>query len=126
LVTNRSVNPIRVQLLVREARRELIPLKARRFRRTVSADTSEVRDGVVAKLLEAMNETETLAKAASRRAKKGSGGVPAKARWYQLMAAISQTLDQVLRNVELDQIQAKMLELEKNIDELQRTTPKTG
>ena len=113
-----------VQFLVRGVRDDLFPHV--RLRRTVRRDTSEVRDGVVDKLIAALNETEKIAKAAGRRPKKGSGGIPGKARWYQLMTIIAQTLDQVLRSVDLDQIQEKILEMEKTIGELQRTTPKTG
>ncbi|HZY47406.1 MAG TPA: hypothetical protein VFE96_06375 [Candidatus Bathyarchaeia archaeon] len=89
-------------------------------------DTSEVREAVVTKLQDALNEAEKLAKAASGRPKKGSGGVPGKARWYQLMAIIAQTLDQVLRSGSTESIEEKMTEMEKVIDELQRTTQKTG
>lgn len=81
---------------------------------------------MVAKLVEALSEVEGLAKRSGKRARKGAGGIPAKARWYQIMASIAQTLDHVLRSEDLDAIQARMLEMEKTIDELQRTTPQTG
>ena len=125
-LVEKSRGLVRIQFLVRSVREELFGPVPTRFRRTVRNDTSDVRDSVVNKLIAALNETERIAKAASNRPKKGSGGIPGKARWYQLMTAIAQTLDQVLRSVDLDQIQEKIFEMEKTIDELQRTTPKTG
>lgn len=78
------------------------------------------------KLVAALNETEDLAQKSGRRVRRGAGGVSSKARWYHLMAYIAQTLDLVLRSADLDEINQRLSETEKIIDELQRTTPKTG
>ena len=118
-----------VEALIGQVRLDLFPyyrFSRTNMRRAVVRNLSEVRSGVVDKLLSALNETEDLAKKSGRRVAKGAGGVSSKARWYHLMAYIAQTLDLVLRSAELDEINERLSETEKIIDELQRTTPKTG
>ena len=119
----------RVEALVRHVRIDLFPSQTfsrMGLRRAVVRNLSEVRSGVVDKLISALNETESLAKKSGKRVARGAGGVSSKARWYHLMAYIAQTLDLVLRSAELDEINERLSETEKTIDELQRTTPKTG
>ena len=119
----------RVEELTRQVRTDLFPsytIPGTRLRRAVVRNLSEVRSGIVDKLISALNETESLAKKSGRRVGRGAGGVSSKARWYQLMAYIAQTLDLVLRSAELDEINERLSETEKTIDELQRTTTKTG
>lgn len=125
----RSSGLARVVALIRDVRMDLFPfyvVSGIRMRRTVLRDMSEVRSGVVDKLVSAFNETERLAKKSGKRVTRGAGGVPAKARWYHLMAYMAQTLDLVMRNAELNEINERLTETEKALDELQRTTPKTG
>ena len=93
----------------------------RRFRRTTSPETG-VRSGVVSSLVTAIDEVEVLAKASPKRSPRGAGGIPAKVRWYQLMAYLAQVLDGVLRNVDLERYEEKMEELERTVEELQRTS----
>ncbi len=86
-----------------------------------------VRGDVVEKLVSAINEVETLAKKAGKRSRKGYGGVSPKIRWYTLMAYLAQILDGVLRNADLEKYEERMGEMERTVEELQRTaTPVTG
>ncbi len=102
-------------------------LSGERRRRVVqTGNLSVVRPEVVEKLVRAINEVESIAKASAKRSRKGTGGVSAKVRWYQLMAYLAQTLDGVLNNMDLEKVREKMDQLEMAVDELQRTTPKTG
>ena len=64
--------------------------------------------------MEAVKIAEQLAKN-SRRTPRRSGGTPPKARWYQLMAYLSQTLDGVLRNMDMNEVKKRMAELEKMV-----------
>ncbi len=73
--------------------------------------------------MNAINEVESLAKSSGRRTRKGHGGVSPKVRWYQLMAYLAQILDGVLRNLDLEKYEEKMGELERAVEELQRTSP---
>ncbi len=95
-------------------------------RRRVQVRAPELREVVAEKLVDALNVVEGLAKKSGRKTRKGSGGVPAKARWYQLMTYIAQILDGVLRNVELGEVEAKLKELERTVDELQQQTPQAA
>ena len=76
-------------------------------------------------LVTAINEVEALAKASPKRSPRGAGGIPAKVRWYQLMTYLAQVLDGVLRNVGLERYDEKMEELERNVEQLQRTSSQT-
>jgi hypothetical protein len=86
----------------------------------------EVRTRVINQLVEAIGEVEAIAKRSSKRAKPGSGGVPPKFRWYQLLANLAGVLDGVLKNVNMDDVREKMDKLELEIGELQRTTPQAS
>ncbi len=86
-----------------------------------------VRGDVVAKLVSAIDEVEGLAKKAGKRSRKGYGGISPKVRWYTLMAYLAQILDGVLRNADLEKYEEKMEQMERTVEELQRTTaPVTG
>lgn len=64
--------------------------------------------------MEAVKITEELAKKSGRKPA-GSGGIPPKFRWYQLMGYLSQTLDGVLRNMDMNEVRKRMAELEKMV-----------
>ena len=121
-----------VRRLLNSARRELFtPLSLpgplhRRRRVTQRSVAPEVRSRVVTKLVEAIEETERLAKSAAKRTKTGGGGISPKERWYQLMGYLAQVLDGVLRNLDLESVREKMDQMEMALDELQRTNPTTG
>jgi hypothetical protein len=83
--------------------------------------TPEVRSRVVTKLVEAIDEVERLAKASGKRPRRGGGGLSPKERWYQLMGYLAQTLDGVLKNLDLESVKGKMDQMEAVLDELQRT-----
>ncbi len=86
-----------------------------------------VRGDVVAKLVSAIDEVEGLAKKAGKRSRKGYGGISPKVRWYTLMAYLAQILDGVLRDADLEKYEEKMEQMEKTVEELQRTSaPVTG
>ncbi len=81
----------------------------------------------MAKLVSAIDEVEALAKKAGKRSRKGTGGVSPKVRWYTLMAYLTQILDGVLRNANLEEYEEKMEQMERTVEELQRTsTPAAG
>lgn len=108
--------------LLSQIHEDLFP-QGPRFRRTKFQDIEAgVRVDVVERLLSAIREVDGLAKAAGKRSRKGHGGLSPKARWYQLMAYLAQILDGVLRNIDLERYEEKMVELEKSVEELQRTS----
>ncbi len=121
-----------VRRLLNGARRELFtPVSlpgpgSRRRRVTQRSVAPEVRSRVVTKLVEAIEETEHLAKSAAKRTKTGGGGISPKERWYQLMGYLAQVLDGVLKNFDLESVKEKMDQMETTLDELQRTNPTTG
>jgi hypothetical protein len=116
---------IRLRRLLGEIRAALFA--KRRLRRTNFEDLETgVRADVVERLVSAIREVDGLARAAGKRSKKGHGGLSPKARWYQLMAYLAQILDGVLRNVDLERFEGKMEELEKTVEELQRTGPQAA
>ena len=99
---------------------------SRRRRVTQRSVAPEVRSRVVTKLVDAIEETERLAKSAAKRTKTGGGGISPKERWYQLMGYLAQVLDGVLKNLDLESVKEKMDQMEITLDELQRTNPTTG
>ena len=121
-----------VRHLLNTARRELftpvsLPGPMSRRRRVTQRNVApEVRSRVVTRLVEAIEETERLAKSAGKRPKAGGGGISPKERWLQLMAYLTQVLDGVLRNLDVESIREKMDQMETALDELQRTNPTTG
>ena len=86
-------------------------------------NSEDVRLEVASKLMEAVKITEQLAKKSGRRPQ-GSGGIPPKVRWYQLMGYLSQTLDAVLRNMDMNEIKKRMAELEKMVVSLREQDQK--
>ena len=113
---------LRLQRLLDDLHPRLFP--KRRLRRTTTASLeAEVRSETVSKLVNAINEVDAIARESPKRSFKGTGGIPAKVRWYQLMGYLAQVLDGVLRNVDLERYEEKMVELEKTVAELQRTVP---
>ena len=118
--------------LLSSARRELFapasmqPRVFKRRRVTQRGVAPDIRSRVVTKLVEAIEETEHIAKSAAKRTKTGSGGISPKERWYQLMGYLAQVLDGVLKNLDLESVKEKMDLMETALDELQRTNPTTG
>lgn len=76
------------------------------------ADVPQVRDDLIDTLTHAIDETNKIAKQAAVTAEKGAGGMPAKARWYQLLGYLTQVLDGVCRNVELSEINERLAKVE--------------
>jgi len=107
-----------VRRLFNSARRELFtPVSlpgpgSRRRRVTQRSVAPEVRSRVVTKLVEAIEETEHLAKSAAKRTKTDGGGISPKERWYQLMGYLAQALDGVLKNLDLESVKEKMDQME--------------
>jgi len=71
-----------------------------------------IREEMIEALVKAVAETEQLAKGSSTTSQKGEGGVPGKARWYQLMGYLVQVLDGVMRNVEISEFNDRLLRVE--------------
>ena len=118
--------------LVDSVRRELFaPLPEptpglRRRRVTQKGVAAEVRSRVVKKLVEAIDEAERLAKESGRRSRSGAGGISPKERWYLVLGYLTQVLDGVLKNLDLESVKEKMEQMDLVLDELQRTTPTAG
>jgi hypothetical protein len=81
----------------------------------VAADVPKIRDDLIDTLVQAIHETNKLANESSPTGEKGSGGVPPKARWYQLLGYLTQVLDGVCKNVELSEINERLLRVEKEL-----------
>ena len=76
------------------------------------ANVPQVRDDLIDTLTHALEETNKLGKQAAVTAEKGAGGMPEKARWYQLLGYLAQVLDGVCRNVELSEINERLAKVE--------------
>jgi len=98
----------------------------RRRRVTQKGVAPEIRTRVVTKLVEAIDEAERLAKGSGRRSRSGGGGISPKERWYLVMGYLTQVLDGVLKNFDLESVKEKMDQMETVLDELQRTTSTAG
>jgi hypothetical protein len=79
---------------------------------TKSANVPAVRDDLIDTLTHALSETNKLGQKAAVQAEKGAGGMPEKARWYQLLGYLAQVLDGVCRNVELSEINERLAKVE--------------
>ncbi len=86
-------------------------------------NSEDVRLEVASKLMEAVTIAERLARTSARKPA-GSGGIPPKVRWYQLMGYLSQTLDGVLRNMDMNEVKKRMAELEKMVVSLREQDEK--
>ena len=80
-----------------------------------AASVPKIREDMVDTLVSAIEETKTLAKQGSAEAGKGMGGMPPKARWYQLLGYLAQVLDGVCKNVELSEINERLMRVEKTM-----------
>jgi hypothetical protein len=85
----------------------------------------ETRALVAHKLLKAIEVAEKLALKTGTEAKKGAGGVPPKARWYQLMAYLSQTLNGVLQNQDLNETKQQVAELMQRVAAVSKLAEKS-
>ncbi len=75
--------------------------------------SDELRRQVATKLVDAIQTAEGLAKASAENPEKGSGGVPPKIRWYQLLGFLGQTLDGVLRTMDMNEVKHRITTVEK-------------
>ena len=78
-----------------------------------SVNVPKIRGDVVEALVAAIEDAQALAKEGSAEAGRGMGGMPPKARWYQLVGYLAQVLDGVCKNVELSEINERLLRVEK-------------
>ena len=88
-----------------------------------SIDVPTVREDLVNKLIASIGECYQLAVDASKIAKKGEGA-PTKTRYYQLVGYLSQVLDGILENVELDELKARMDRVEAVLHVKRKSPPK--
>jgi hypothetical protein len=102
----RGGTPCCLTQLVRYARMQLESVR-------VAADVPRIRDDMIDTLIKAITEANMIAKLSLDSADKGTGGVPPKARWYQLVGYLVQVLDGVCKNVELSEINERLLKVEK-------------
>ena len=75
----------------------------------------KIRGDVVETLVAAIEDAQALAKESSAEAGRGMGGMPPKARWYQLVGYLAQVLDGVCKNVELSEINERLMRVEKTM-----------
>ena len=80
--------------------------------------TETIRAEVVSRLYEAVKITEEIAKKADEKPA-GSAALPPGVRWYQVMGYLAQTLDGLLRNVDLNETKKDLAELQKMVVQLQ-------
>ena len=73
----------------------------------------KIREDLVDTLVAAVAEAQTVAKQGSAEAGKSVGGMSTKARWFQLLGYLAQVLDGVCRNVELSEINERLMRVEK-------------
>jgi len=106
---SRSAAPLEREPALRDRVREVRQLLQSVW---VAADVPKLRDEVIDKLVGAIHEANEIARQASAEPGKGGGPAP-KARWYQVMGYLVQVLDGVCRNVELSEINARLLKVEK-------------
>jgi len=114
----RGGTPGSLKQLVRYARIQLESVR-------VAADVPRIRDDMIDTLIKAITEANMIAKLSLDSADKGTGGVPPKARWYQLVGYLVQVLDGVCKNVELSEINERLLKVEKMLGVAKAGSPQT-
>ena len=114
----RGGTPGSLKQLVRYARIQLESVR-------VAADVPRIRDDMIDTLIKAITEANMIAKLSLDSADKGTGGVPPKARWYQLVGYLVQVLDGVCKNVELSEINERLLKVEKTLGVAKAGSPQT-
>lgn len=114
----RGGTPGSLKQLVRYARIQLESVP-------VAADVPRIRDDMIDTLIKAITEANMIAKLSLDSADKGTGGVPPKARWYQLVGYLVQVLDGVCKNVELSEINERLLKVEKMLGVAKAGSPQT-
>ena len=107
--------------------RELVQ-KARRLIESVpiAADVPRIRDELIEILETAVKEANTLAKESKIVAEKGSGGIPPKLQWYRLIGYLAHVLDGVCKNVQLNELNERLDEVEKELDATEPTSNDRG
>jgi len=81
---------------------------------SIAADVPGIRDEMVEKLVAAIREANEIAKEASTESGKAGGPSP-KSRWYQVVGYLVQVLDGVCKNVELSEINERLLRVERKL-----------
>ena len=81
----------------------------------VAADVPKIRDEMIDRLVKAIIEANELAKEAPTKPEKGGGGVAPKAHWYRLFGYLVQVLDSLCSNVEISQVNERLLKIEKEL-----------
>ncbi len=92
-----------------------------------SLDTEEIRREVIRTLRDAIRTTKKLAKETPN--KTGPhGGATIKTRWFQVMAYLSQTINNVMENEDLNLAKKDIAELKSFVEQVKRgkEKPKTG
>jgi hypothetical protein len=82
----------------------------------VAANVPKICDEVINRLVRAIVESNGLAKEASEKAKKGQGGVSAKAHSYRPKGYQVQVLASVRRNVEVSELNHPMARVENELN----------
>lgn len=90
---------------------------------SIAADVPAVRDEMVDKLVAAVREANEIAKQASTEPGK-TGGPSPKSRWYQIVGYLVQVLDGVCKNVELSEINQRLLRVERLLKVAENGSPK--
>jgi hypothetical protein len=90
------------------------------------ANVPQIRDDLINTLTHAIAETNSIANKADVTAEKGAGGMPSKARWYQLLGYLVQVLDGVCKNVELSEINERLAKVESELNIAPARTSKTS
>lgn len=89
----------------------------------IAADVPKIRNDLIDTLVKAIATTNDLANQSSSATEKGAGGVPPKVRWYQLLGYLVQVLDGVCKNVELSEINERLLRVERKLSVAKSGSP---
>jgi hypothetical protein len=79
----------------------------------IASDIPKIRDEMIDRLVKAIVEANELAKEAPTKPEKGGGGVAPKAHWYRLFGYLIQVLDSLCSNVEISEVNERLLKIEK-------------
>jgi len=98
-----------VRALIGEARRliQAVPL---------AADVPQIRKQLIEILKASIEQANAIALKASETANPGEGGISAKAQWMRLASQMTQVLDGVLKNVQLNELNERLERVEKELD----------
>jgi len=92
----------------------------------VAADVPKTREEMIAILQSALLEASKLAEQAAPEITKGSGGISPKIQYYRVIGYIAHVLDGICENVELTELNQRLVSLEKELGATKPTPNERG